>query len=97
MLAGAFSIRKIWQGSKSAFAYALLAFIFLEGFKFFIRFFIPIIRHLIIVEGETHYAVNFYAYETAGFCDYIVSLQKWIFAFKYLESAIFCSLKHPCI
>ncbi len=52
MLAGAFSIRKIWQGSKSAFAYALLAFIFLEGFKFFIRFFIPIIRHLILLKEK---------------------------------------------
>lgn len=74
-----------------------MAFTFLEGFQFFIRFFILIIRHPIIVGGETHYAVNFYAYETADFCDYIVSLQNWIFAFKYLESAIFCSLTDPCI
>ena len=97
MLAAPFSIRKIWQGSKSAFAYALLAFTFLEGFQFFIRFFILIIRHPIIVGGETYYAVNFYAYETADFCDNIVSLQNWIFAINYLESALFCSLTDPCI
>lgn len=35
-----YSIEKIWQGSKSTFAYALLAFTMLDGVQNFSTFFI---------------------------------------------------------
>ena len=40
---------------------------------------------------------NFYAFQTANFCYYLVSLQSWVFGMKYLESSMLNSLTSACI
>ncbi len=90
-------IYKIHKGSKSTFAYLLMAFTLLDGAQNFTLFFFSAHRRSIYLDGQTHYFINMYASQTATFCYYLVSLQSWIFGMKYLESAMFCSLTPPCI
>ena len=88
---------KVYKGSKSQFAYVLMAFTFLDGAQNFASFFIYVYMHPILVGGQTFYGVNIYAYQTTNSCFYLVSLQSWIFGMKYLESAMLCSLTPPCV
>ncbi len=97
MSASAYVNYKVYKGSKSQFAYALMAFTFLDGAQNFADFFISVYRHPIYVGDQTFHGVNIYAYQTTLYCYYIVSLQLWIFGMKYLESAMLCSLTAPCI
>ncbi len=97
MSVSAYVIYKINFGSKSQFAYVLMAFTFLDGAQNFAYFFISIYRHPIHVGDQTFYCENVYAAQTALYCFYLVSLQSWIFGMKYLESAMFCSLTPPCV
>jgi hypothetical protein len=45
MIAGSYVIKKIWEGSKSAFAYTLMGFTILDGAQYFADFFILNFRH----------------------------------------------------
>ena len=58
MIAAPYVLKKVWEGSKSTFAYALMAFTFLDGAQFFAFFFIQTFRHSIIVADKRIYAVN---------------------------------------
>jgi hypothetical protein len=58
LIAAPYVIRMIWKGSKSLFAYALMAFTLIDGAQFFAFFCIQTIRHPIIVGDQTIYAVN---------------------------------------
>jgi hypothetical protein len=65
MSASAFVIYKVYKGSKSQFAYVLMAFTLLDGVQYFAIFFICFYRHPIYVGGQTLYGVNNYAYQTS--------------------------------
>ncbi len=97
MSASAYVIYKVYKGSKSQFAYVLMAFTFLDGAQNFAYFFISIDRHLVLFGDQTLYVVNIYASQTINCCFLMVSLQTWIFGMKYLESAMLCSLSPPCV
>jgi hypothetical protein len=51
MSASAYVIFKVYRGSKSQFAYLLMAFTFLDGAQNFATFFISVFRHPILVDG----------------------------------------------
>ncbi len=93
----AFVIYQVHRGSKSQFAYVLMAFTFLDGAQNFAQFFVYVYLHPINVGEKTYYSENIYASQTTFYCYYLVSLQSWIFGMKYLESAMLCSLTAPCI
>ncbi len=97
MSASSFVISKVCKGSQSKFAYVLMALTFIDGAIDFALFFILVYLHPVIVRGQTYQVFNIYAFETALYCYYMVSLQSWIFGMKYLESAMLCSLTSPCI
>jgi hypothetical protein len=97
MLVAPCVVFKINQGSKSHFAFLLMAFTFFDGSYQFSMFFINGFRHSYVVAGKTHHSVNMYADLAATYCYNLVSLQSWIFGMKYLQSAMFCSLTPPCI
>jgi hypothetical protein len=54
MIASSYVIYKIYQGSKSTFAYALMGFALLEGGVNFSDYFIFIFRQQIIADGKTY-------------------------------------------
>ncbi len=97
MSASTYVIYKVYKGSKSQFAYVLMAFTFLDGAENFASFFISKYRHPILVGDLTFHCINIYANQTETYCYYMVSLQSWIFGMKYLESAMLSSLTPPCI
>jgi hypothetical protein len=49
MTASAYVIYKVYKGSKSQFAYVLMAFTFLDGAVNFVTFFVYVYRHLVHV------------------------------------------------
>ncbi len=51
MSASAYVIYKVYKGSKSQFAYVLMAFTFLDGAQNFVFFFIYINMHPVLVDG----------------------------------------------
>jgi hypothetical protein len=65
MSASAYVIYKVYNGSKSQFAYVIMAFTFLDGAQYFAYFFISVNRHPIYVGEQTFYGVNIYAYQTS--------------------------------
>jgi hypothetical protein len=97
MSVSAFVIYKVYKGSKSQFAYVLMAFTFLDGVQNFASFFLEVYRHPVQVGEQTLYYENIYALLTLYYCFLLVSLQSWIFGMKYLESAMLCSLSAPCV
>lgn len=97
MSVSTYVLRKICNGSKSKFAYALMAFTFIMGATNLSLFFISKFRFSYIVAGQTRYSENFYAFQTANYCYYLVTLQSWVFGMKYLESSMFSSLTPACI
>ncbi len=62
MSASAYVIYKVYKGSKSKFAYILMAFTFLDGAQNFVTFFVFEIRHPINVGDQTIYFVNMFAF-----------------------------------
>ncbi len=95
--ASVFVIYKVYKGSKSKFAYALIAFTFLDGAIKLSFFLILVNVHPVFVDGQPNYFANFYVYQTVNYFYLLVSLQSWIFGMKYLESAMLCSLTSPCV
>lgn len=53
MIASSYVLYKIYKGSKSSFAYALMGFALLDGAANFSDYFIFAFRHQIIVDGKT--------------------------------------------
>ncbi len=51
MSASAYVIYKVYKGSKSKFAYVLMAFTFLDGAQNFALFFIYVYMHPVLVGG----------------------------------------------
>ncbi len=51
MSASAYVICKVYKGSKSQFAYVLMAFTFLDGAQNFASFFILVYRHPVLFGG----------------------------------------------
>jgi hypothetical protein len=58
MFSATYVLKKIFKGSKSKFAYELMAFTFLDGAQFFAIFFIYSFTHPIYVGGQKIYVVN---------------------------------------
>lgn len=89
MLGGAaFLVNKVYKGSKSRFAYWLIAFTFTDGLvnlAFFVEDANP---ETYLINNQTNYFLNFYAFATINYFYLQLSLQSWIFAMRYLESAV---------
>ncbi len=61
MSASAYVIYQVYKGSKSQFAYVLMAFTFLDGAQNFAFFFISVYRHPVYVGDQVLHGVNIYA------------------------------------
>ena len=89
---------KIYNGSKSTFAYVLLIFTFGYGLDYTLVFLEQsVMAKSIQINGLTQVYANFYILETVDFFYFLLSLQCWIFALKYLESAVNCSFTTTCL
>ncbi len=85
------TLKKLYQGSKSLFAYLLIAFTLGYGFSKLVYF----INNLFpkgTVQEPTGYVfiTNYYFY-------FLLSLQCWIFGNKYLWSGVLCSQEATCL
>ncbi len=83
-LASSLTFIKLYQGSKSNFAYLLTAFVFanaLSRLATFIYNFLP---------NEILNLPNGYAILTNYYFNWLLSLQPWIFGIKYLWSGVLC-------
>ena len=74
MITASYVAVKIYQGSKSIFAYTLMGLTFLDGAQFFSMFFIFNFRHTVYLGGYAIPVVNMIAVQTASYCYYLVSL-----------------------
>jgi hypothetical protein len=83
--ASLFTFKKLYQGSKSDFAYLLTAFTIANAFC----------RLSVFIESiftkEEVPLPNGYAYITNYYLNYLLSLQPWIFGMKYFWSGVLCS------
>lgn len=87
-----FVLLKIFKGSKSNFAYILIIFTLIDGVQKCAVYFVLAYRRQIYNNGQIIYVVNYYAFSATVYVATFVSLQLWIFAFQYLESASTLSL-----
>ena len=83
---------KIYHGSKSEFAYTLITFTMIDGVVNFANFFICAFPHTIYIGGQEKNVVNIFAYQTTHYLYFLGTLQTWIFAMQYWNSATSCSL-----
>lgn len=79
---------KIYRGSKSGFAYILMAFTLGNGLVNVGFFLTDAIRTPRVLGKTTFHFANFTAVSLVGYTYYLMSLQAWVFGFRYLESAI---------
>ena len=96
ILASLATIWKINKGSKSTFAYVLMAFTLLWGIQDTCGFFIESIRRVVVVNGEVYYLESVRAIIIDNGCYMWTAIQTYIFAMKYLESSIQMSVRKPC-
>jgi hypothetical protein len=75
---------KVHKGSNSFFAYTLMAFTFVDGLQY--------LANTIILAKDLNIEINECANLIATYCFYLVSLQTWVFAMKYWDSATICSI-----
>ena len=89
--ASIFTFNRLYQGSKSKFAYLLVAFTF--------AYVINKIAHFIsnLYPNETVQLSNGYAEITNIYFYFLLSLQSWIFGMKYLWSGTVCTLESTCL
>ncbi len=85
--ASLFTFKKLYQGSKSNFAYLLTIFTFAVALSRLVKFI------LYTFPNETFQAPNGYVFITNYYLNNLLSLQPWIFGIKYLWSGVLCSLE----
>ena len=88
---------KISKGSKSSFALILNAFTFGYFVVYFLEYFVQSDRKEISVQG---YTVSVYFFQFVLAVNYLyfsLSTQSWIFALKYLESAMNFTPENTCL
>jgi hypothetical protein len=64
--AGSFCIYKIYRGSKSGFAYTLMAFTLLDGVQFIAQFLTNTFPQTISIGDNKQFVVNEYAFLTTS-------------------------------
>ena len=79
------SLIKIKKGSKSVFAYILMSFTVVDGLHWIVFGFYP--------DNED----SFIGFSLNQYVFAMTLLQAWIFAMRYLESALKCTVDTPCI
>jgi hypothetical protein len=92
-------IFKVHRITKNTFAYTLMVFTILIGVSWIGAVFTEAFREEVLLQdGQTHYFYNEYTLRTFDFI-YLTSsaLQGWIFAVRYLTSALTCSLSKSCL
>ena len=92
IISGSFAVKKVSEGSKNMFAYILLGFTVILGIAYIGLAFCEAFRREVILPDRTHYFVNYNAFETFAFLQYISALQGWIFGMCYLKSATASSI-----
>ena len=83
-------IFKIYRGSKHRFAYILMSFTAILGFAYIGLAFNEAFRKKLILANKTYYAESYYTLQILGFLLNVAGIQGWIFAIRYLTSAIKC-------
>jgi general stress protein CsbA len=78
-------------GSRSTFALLMVVLSIALELQNIISFFSNYYTMTIIVNGEEHQYQEFYIWQTSNYWYYLANIQSWIFAMRYLESAITCS------
>ncbi len=82
------TLTKIFKGSKSSFAYILLTFTFLYGLEYLACYLEQEFTKTIEYDGVPIQVINLNARSIIDYFLYVLSIQNWIFAIKYLDSAI---------
>jgi hypothetical protein len=82
------TVWKISRGSKSGFAYLLMAFTIGNGCTNLGFYLTDALRTPRVLGKTTYHFANFTAVSIVGYSYYLMSLQTWIFGFRYLDSAI---------
>ncbi len=85
------TLKRLYQGSKSNFAYLLTVIAFADAIGQFAAFI------LYKFPNETIQEPNGYGVITNNYYYYLLSLQSWIFGMKYLWSGILCSMEKSFI
>jgi len=90
---------KVHRGSKSTFAYTLMALSVLLGVSYIGWAFEDSIRMEVqLPDGVSYlYASSEYAFDICNYLFNLAALQRWIFAMRYLESANTSSLTETCL
>ncbi len=89
--ASTFTLNKLYQGSKSNFAYLIITFTLANGICRLAYFF------LYLYPNQKVQLPNGYATTINDYFFWLLSLQSWIFGIKYLWSGILCSDESTCL
>lgn len=84
-------LKTVVTGSRSAFALLLIVLsiaLGLQEIEAFLSFNNPV---TVVANGDAHQYQEFYIWQTGNYWYYLTNVQSWIFAMRYLESAITCS------
>lgn len=87
-LAAGYTFYRIYNGSQSKFAYTLVCFTFLNGCVDFLYYWKDKEYKTIRVDGREIVIEKIYFECILQFFYFMISLQSWIFACKYLQSAL---------
>ena len=91
-------IYRIYNKSKNTFAYALMGLTLTIGVSNFGDAFCDAFRNEVKLADRVHHFESEYTKDTFNFLYYIsTGLQGWIFAMRYLQSAVECSLIQTCL
>ena len=93
----AVTVIKVYRGSKSNFAYILLAFALYEALVSLANSAVDIFRHPVSMHvWRNHYItneyMNWYLYSVTSYGYFFTALQSWVFAHRYMDSALKISI-----
>lgn len=83
----------MYKGSKSQFGYLLMSFTFASSIQHLTMFLIFLYPVQVTIENTTKYLPNEYVAITNNCLYWLLQLQPWIFAMKYIYSGSQCSLE----
>ena len=87
------SFHQVAKGSQSHFAYVLLSFCLLNAIADLIYFVGDTEVIVLTAQGETRTFVNFDLNALNDYFYFLLSIQTWVFAMKYLDSSIYGSFE----
>ena len=111
VVAACYTLRKIYYGSKSTFAFGIISFTAFLGLIQLTHFVLNLImKKQLTNEGAKTFCIYkilsqptseekqvFKAYEYVNSLYYLMALQPWVFAMRYLESTINMQTQRRCV